>query len=207
MHETQRDTAFATTKRSDSKIEAGGEGPEGAKIPQKSRVTMGCAFATTSSSPGNTVTRSPILAPKSIWKRLYRWLYSQLESRVHLDTKIDIPSIPDYSPGTEVGAKLDCFRECLFGRTHSRQSIIYEDRFLPSGSLGAPIRVTVEKSKRNISETFIFLSQISNGFNTIGAVMPTSNLAAQAMAAEALRQQTRNSAEVGPGRGLSLPNW
>lgn len=54
----------------------------------------------------------------------------------------------------------------------------------------------------NFQETFFFLSQLSRGFNHIGAVMPTSREAARAMAAEALRQKKpKTILEVGPGTG------
>jgi len=54
----------------------------------------------------------------------------------------------------------------------------------------------------NFQETFFFLSQLSRGFDHIGAVMPTSREAARAMAAEALRQKKPKAIlEVGPGTG------
>lgn len=54
----------------------------------------------------------------------------------------------------------------------------------------------------NFKETFFFLSQLSKGFDHIGAVMPTSREAARAMAAEALRQKKpKTILEVGPGTG------
>lgn len=54
----------------------------------------------------------------------------------------------------------------------------------------------------NFQETFFFLSQLSRGFEHIGAVMPTSREAARALAAEALRQKTPKAVlEVGPGTG------
>jgi len=54
----------------------------------------------------------------------------------------------------------------------------------------------------NLQETFFFLSQLSQGFDHIGALMPTSRQAAKAMAAEALRQKSpKQILEVGPGTG------
>ena len=54
----------------------------------------------------------------------------------------------------------------------------------------------------NLKETFFFLSQLSKGFDHIGAVMPTSREAARAMAAEAMRQKKpKQILEVGPGTG------
>lgn len=54
----------------------------------------------------------------------------------------------------------------------------------------------------NLQETFFFLSQLSQGFDHIGALMPTSPQAARAMAAEALRQKSpKQVLEVGPGTG------
>lgn len=53
-----------------------------------------------------------------------------------------------------------------------------------------------------ISETMFFLNQISQGLGSVGAIMPTSRQAAQAMAAEALRQTgPKTILEVGPGTG------
>jgi len=54
----------------------------------------------------------------------------------------------------------------------------------------------------NLQETFFFLSQLSQGFDHIGALMPTSRQAARAMAGEALRQKgPKYVLEVGPGTG------
>lgn len=54
----------------------------------------------------------------------------------------------------------------------------------------------------NLQETFFFLSQLSQGFDHIGAIMPTSRQAARAMAAEAMRQKKpKQILEVGPGTG------
>jgi phosphatidylserine decarboxylase len=54
----------------------------------------------------------------------------------------------------------------------------------------------------NLSETLFFLNQITQGFDSIGAILPTSRQAAKAVAAEALRQQTpKTILEVGPGTG------
>jgi phosphatidylserine decarboxylase len=53
-----------------------------------------------------------------------------------------------------------------------------------------------------LSETLFFLNQISQGHGSIGAVMPTSRQAAQALVAEALRQKTpKLILEAGPGTG------
>lgn len=54
----------------------------------------------------------------------------------------------------------------------------------------------------NLQETLFFFSQLSHGFNDIGAIMPTSRHAARAMAEEAMRQKKPKSIlEVGPGTG------
>jgi phosphatidylserine decarboxylase len=54
----------------------------------------------------------------------------------------------------------------------------------------------------NLQETFFFLSQLSHGFDHIGAIFPTSRRAARMMAGEAMRQKSPKAIlEVGPGTG------
>lgn len=54
----------------------------------------------------------------------------------------------------------------------------------------------------NLQETIFFFNQLSQGFNDIGALFPTSRRAARAMVEEAMRRKSPKAIlEVGPGTG------